>query len=354
MFVYVGTYTIPPDGKASGIEIYRFDEQTGSLEYVDTKIGVANPSFLAVHPSGDRLYAGERYLYAISEDQEGTATAYSRDPRTGALTLINHQSSHGVGPCYVSVDMTGRYVLVANYNSGSIAVLPIRADGGLDEAVSRISHSGSSIVVERQSEPHAHMIAPTPDGRAVLVADLGTDEIVIYHIDDNGILERAGAIAVDAGAGPRHFAFSPDGSSLYLLNELNSTLIAYDYDADHLAFPHRQTISTLPEGFTGENWPAQVVVSADGRFVYTSNRRHDTIAIFAVGDDRHLTQVAVTPTGGKEPRNFNISPDGNWLIAANQHSDTLVVFRRDQQTGLLHQHSDLIPSATPVCVVFAG
>ncbi|MCC6944057.1 MAG: lactonase family protein [Thermomicrobiales bacterium] len=352
MFVYVGTYTAP-DGNASGIEIYRFDEATGSLTHLGTKIGVANPSFLALHPDQQHLYAGERYLYTVGEGQQGEITAYSRDSSTGELTLINQQPSGGLGPCYVSVDASGKYVLVANYTSGSVAALPIQDGGGVGEATSIVQHTGSSVYVGRQGEPHAHMIAPSPDGKAILAADLGTDEVVIYTLE-GGVLDRAGAIAVDAGSGPRHFAFSPDGSSLYVLNELNSSLIAYDYDAERLAFPHRQTVSTLPDGFHGENWPAQIVVSPDSKFVYASNRGHDSIAIFAVGEDGVLTQVAVTSTGGTEPRNFNITPSGDWLLAANQNSDTIVVFRRDAETGMLHQHGEPVPSATPVCIVFAA
>ncbi|MGE3799315.1 MAG: lactonase family protein, partial [Thermomicrobiales bacterium] len=181
MYVYVGTYTEPPGGRASGIEVFRLDEETGSLEHVQTALGVANPSFLVLHPREHHLYAGERYLYAVNEGREGKVTAYARDSDNGNLSLINHQSSHGVDPCYVSTDIEGRTVFVANYTSGSIAALPILDDGSLGPASSTVQHQGSSVVAGRQEGPHAHMIAPTPDGAAVLVTDLGTDEVVIYR-----------------------------------------------------------------------------------------------------------------------------------------------------------------------------
>lgn len=356
MFVYVGTYTEPPGGQASGIEVFRFDDGTGALMPVQTAIGVANPSFLVLGAGGDALYAGERYLYAVNEGQEGKVTAFSRDAATGELTLINSQSSHGVDPCYVSLDASGRYVLVANYTSGSIAALPVNACGSLEPASSVVQHEGSSIIKGRQEGPHAHMIAPSPDGRAVLVADLGADEIVIYRFDESvGTLEREGAFMLDRGAGPRHFAFSPDGRMLYVLNELNSTLSVFDYDAEQLAFPHRQTLSTLPTYFDGRNDCAHVLVSPDGRFVYGSNRGHDSIAIFAVDPDSgELTVSDIVSTGGKEPRNFAIDPSGEWLLAANQHSDTIVRLRRDQDSGGLSQIGEPVPVPTPVCIVFAG
>lgn len=355
MFMYVGTYTDPPGGRASGIEVFQFDDETGDLRHVQTAMGVANPSFLALHPSEAQLYAGERYLYAVNEGEVGKVTAYSRDARTGDLTLINHQPSYGIDPCYVSIASDGQYVLVANYTSGSIAALPIEADGSLGEATSWVQHEGGSkVVADRQSGPHAHMIASTPDGKAVLVSDLGTDEVVIYGFAQ-GLLERVGAIALDAGAGPRHFAFGPDARSLYVLNELNSTLTTFAYNAEKLAFPHRQTQTTLPDGFSGPNATAHVLVSPDGRFVYASNRGHDSIAIFAVdAESGTLSKVAITLTGGAEPRNFALTPDGRWLLAANQNSDTIVPFRRDATTGLLERTSAPISVKTPVCIVFAA
>jgi 6-phosphogluconolactonase len=354
MFVYVGTYTEPPGGRASGIEVFRFDAGTGSLSHVQTAMGVANPSFLVL---GERaLYAGERYLYAVNEGQEGKVTAFARDAETGELQLLNSQSSQGVDPCYVSLAPGGRHVLVANYTSGSIAALPIAEEGSLGAASSAVQHEGSSVVTGRQEGPHAHMIAPTPDGRAVLVTDLGSDEVVIYRFDEGpGALVREGAFVLDAGSGPRHFAFSPDGERLYVLNELASTLSVYDYDGEQLAFPHRQTLSTLPRYFEDRNDCAHVVVAPDGRFVYASNRGHDSIAVFAVDPTTgELTLEGTTPTGGKEPRNFALDPSGNWLLAANQHSDTIMVFRRDGESGQLTQVGQPVPVQTPVCIVFAG
>jgi 6-phosphogluconolactonase len=242
MFIYVGTYSRPPQGNGEGIYGYRFDPDTGSLEHVHTTSGVVNPSFLALDREG-------RCLYAVNEGERGQVTAFQRDPDTGALSQINSQVSEGDGPCYVSVSFSGRYVLVANYGSGSVAALPVRDDGGLHPASSAVQHHGSSANPERQEGPHAHMIAPTPDNRFVLAVDLGIDRVVGYRLDDaNGSLaavgESAGAHA-EPGAGPRHFAFTPDGRYVFVINELASTLTAYAYDGDTGALEPLQTESTL-------------------------------------------------------------------------------------------------------------
>jgi 6-phosphogluconolactonase len=356
VFVYVGTYTNPPGGKASGIDILSFDPQSGALTPVETATGIANPSYLALAPGNHALYAGERYLYAAGELQEGVVTAFSRDSGTGSLTVLNSQSSHGVDPCYVSLDPTGKYVLVANYTSGSIAALPVSGDGSLEPASSVVQHEGSSIVTGRQEGPHAHMIAPTPDGQAILVTDLGTDAVVIYRLDtESGRLEREGAFLLEPGSGPRHFAFAPNGRYLYVINELSSTLSVFEYDAEKLAFPQLQSVSTLPDYFSGDNSCAHVVVSPDGQFVYGSNRGHDSIAIWSIDDSTgEVSRVDVTPTGGQEPRNFGIDPSGQWLLAANQNSDTIVVFQRDQKAGTVTQVGEPVDVPTPVCIVFAG
>ena len=348
-FLYTGAYTKPPQGHARGIEVYRFDDDTGSLDHVQTVTDIANPSFLAV--SGD-----QRFLYAVCESEGGAVAAFARDPKTGELSELNRQSSQGAGPCYVSVDASGKYALVANYGSGSIATLPIAGDGSLGEATSAVQHEGSSVNPDRQQEAHAHMIASTPDGRFVFATDLGMDQIVCYTLDtESGQLTRQGQAGATShpGAGPRHFAFSPDGNTVYVINELDSTLTVYAYDATSGALSAQQTISTLPDEFDGENTCAQVLVSPDGRFVYGSNRGHDSIAIFAIDEGSgQVTTVGHAPTRGNTPRNFTIDPSGNWVLAANQESDTVVTMRRIAETGVLSEPLSVFDMPSVVALVF--
>jgi 6-phosphogluconolactonase len=334
MFVYIGAYTDPPLGRARGIAVYRFDPVTGTLDHVQTVAGVANPSFLALNRDQSVLYAGE-------------------------LRLINEQLTHGADPCYVSLDPSGRYAMVANYTGGSVAVLPVAADGGLGPASTVLQHEGSSVRPEQQGA-HPHMIAPTPDGQFVLVSDLGTDQVVIYRLDgETGHLaaneQGTLALAEEPGAGPRHFAFAPGGRALYVINELASTLSVYAYDGDRGELRRLQTVSTLPEGYDGENSCAHVAVSPDGRFVYGSNRGHDSIAIWEVDTTTGTVRlVGHESTRGKTPRNFNLDPSGTWLLAANQDSDTVVTFRRDQESGGLAATAAVTPAASPVAILFAG
>src|SRR5680860_900202 len=224
VFVYVGAYTEKPNGKADGIYVFRFDSGSGELNPVQIVGGVANPSFLV-------LDGGQRFLYAVNELADGMVSAFARDTESGELTFLNSRSTHGADPCFVAMDATARYVLVTNYSSGSISAFPIAPDGSLEPASGVVQHEGSSVHPERQAGPHAHMIGPTPDGQSLLVTDLGADEVVIYRLDaGSGQLEREGAFLLDPGSGPRHFAFSPNGRTLYVLNELASTLSAFAYD----------------------------------------------------------------------------------------------------------------------------
>jgi 6-phosphogluconolactonase len=352
VFVYVGTYTEPPSGRAEGIYVLRFDTGSGSLTPVRTVTGVPNPSFLA-------LGADRQHLYAVNELTEGGVSAFARDPRTGELRALNRQLSHGADPCYVGLDTSGRFVLVANYSGGTVSALPIAAGGTLDPASSVIRHEGSSVDPTRQTRPHAHMIGSTPDGRYVLATDLGADRIVVYQLDTatGRLVPNASGppfAAAEPGAGPRHFAFAPNGRTVYVINELASTLTVYAYDGERGELRSRQTVSSLPVGFAGENSCAHVVVSPDGRFVYGSNRGHDSIAIWATDE----TSGEVTPAGhestrGKTPRGFALDPTGAWLLAANQDSDTIVTFRRDPGSGNLTATGQVTEIPSPVAVLFA-
>ena len=347
MFVYVGAYTEPPLGRANGISLFRFDSEAGVLAGGQTEYPAANPSYLTLDESG-------QHLYAVNELDDGQVTAFDRDAQSGTLTARNRQPSHGSAPCYVSIDSSGRYLLVANYAGGTIAALPITPDGQLDSASSVVKHEGASINPDRQEAPHPHMIAPTPDGRFVLVTDLGTDQILLYRLGlDTGRLDLGTAVDAPPGAGPRHFSFGARGRCLYVINELASTLMVYSYDGDRGALQPLQTVSTLPSDFEGVSTAAHVAVSPDGRFVYGSNRGSDTLAIWAVDEERgEITLVGHEPTRGKTPRGFAIDPTGRWLLAANQESDSIVVFRRDSVSGRLTWTGQVSDTPSPVAIVF--
>jgi 6-phosphogluconolactonase len=354
MFVYVGAYTEPPQGEAEGIAVFRFDPDSGALSPVQSVAGIANPSFLT-------LDAEQRHLYAVNELNEGGVTAFARDADSGILTTLNRQRSHGADPCYISLDASGRYVMVANYSGGSVAVLPITADGRLEPATSVIHHglAESSESSSRQEEPHPHMVAPAAGGRQILVTDLGLDRVFVYQLDvTTGRLapnERGAEwVSTPPGSGPRHFAFGADGRCLYVINELGSTLTVLTYEGESGEMRPVQTVSTLPEGFAGENACAHVVVSPDGRFVYGSNRGHDSIAIWRIGGEcGEVELVGHEPTRGQSPRNFSLDPSGDWLLVANQHSDTIVTFRRDRDTGTLTAAGPVTATPSPVAIVFS-
>lgn len=355
MLVYIGTYT---RGESEGIYVYRLDPASGALEFTGETMEAENPSFLALGPRGRRLYAvGE--VEELADEPGGGISAFAIDPTTGGLTFLNQQPSHGAGPCHLSVDATGRFVLAANYGSGSVAVLPIRGDGRLGAATDVVQHRGSSVHPRRQEGPHAHSITPGPGNRYAFAADLGVDKIMIYRLDlAQGKLEpnpNQPWVEIHAGAGPRHFAFHPEGRYAYLINELDSTLTAFAYDAADGTLEELQTISTLPEVYGGENFCADVHVAPSGKFVYGSNRGHDTVVTFAVDEATgELTYLGHESTQGETPRNFAIDPTGAFLLAANQDTDTVVSFRMDRETGELTPTGYVAEVPMPVCVKVTG
>ncbi len=352
LFVYIGTYT---KGESKGIYVYRFEPKTGKL----TKIGLAaetvNPSFVAIHPN-------HRFLYSVSEiddfqgKKSGAVSAFSIDGKTGLLTKLNTVSSKGSGPCYVKVDATGKTLLVANYGSGSIAAMPIKDNGELAEAASAIQHVGSGADKERQEGPHAHSINPSPDNRFAIVADLGLDEVLVYKLDAaNAVLtpNTPPFTKVAPASGPRHFAFDPAGKFGYVINEMKSTVTAFSYDKAAGTLKEIQTITTLPAGFTAETSTAEVQVHPSGKFLYGSNRGHDSIAAFTIDKKTGmLTAAGHTSTQGKTPRNFGIDPTGKFLFAANQDAGGVVVFRIDAKNGKLTPTGDKLDVPFPVCVKF--
>ncbi len=346
-FLYTGAYTEPPLGRARGIEVYRYDDDSGAIEHIQTVDDIANPTFLATSED-------DRHLYAVCEETGGAVAAFARNLETGRLTPLNRQPSGGNGPCHLSVHPAGAHVLVANYGSGSVAVLPIVADGSLEEPTCVVQHTGASVNPGRQEGPHAHMILTTPDGRYVLATDLGADEVITYTFDDeSGTLTRLRAMSTAPGAGPRHIAFSPDRGTVYVINELDNTLDVCDYDASSGVLSIRQTITSLPDGYAGETYCAHVIADTGGQVVYGSNRGHDSIVTWAVDAGTGSLRVAgFASTEGSFPRNFALDPDGNRLLVVNQKSDTMAVLIPDPETGLLSREAVRrdIPSA--VCLLF--
>ncbi len=341
----VGTYT---DLGAEGIYTCRLNIATGALECVDVQPGIENPTFLAIDPPGEHLYAA-----CEQTSGDGELTAYAID-RRGSLTLLNTARTGGAGPCHVQVDQTDSYVVAANYFGGSVCLLPIRDDGSLGARTDFVQHHGSSINPERQRQAHAHCVMIDRANTLVYACDLGMDAIVVYRIDHatGRLIEQSDLkVRAEPGDGPRHFTFHPDSAHAYAVNELSSTVSAYDYDAATGALAVKQRVSTLPAGWDGDNTCADIHVSPDGRFVYASNRGHDSLATFAVESETgRLTPRGQTSTRGKIPRNFLITPDGRLLLAANQNSGNIVTFWIDEASGELEYtgHEAAVPA--PVCL----
>ncbi len=352
--VYVGTYT-EEGSKSKGIYAFRYDAATSEITPLGLAAETTNASFVALHPNG-------RFLYAVNEVQNykgpnsGGVSAFSVDHATGKLTFLNEVSSRGADPCYITVDKTGKFVLVANYTGGSVAVFPVLADGKLGEASSFVQHTGKGVNPERQEGPHAHSIDLSPDNRYAMADDLGLDQLLVYKFDtSNGSLTPNDPpyAKLDPGAGPRHFALRPDGKFAYVVAEMGRTVTVFANDASSGKLHSIQTITTLPKDFTGRNDDAEIEVHPSGKFLYASNRGDDSIAIYSIDKSKGtLTQVAITHTGGKEPRNFEIDPTGTLLFAANQKSDNIVIFRIDQKTGQLTPTGKVLEVGAPVCVKF--
>jgi 6-phosphogluconolactonase len=314
-----------------------------------------NPGFLAIHPN-------HRYLYAVNEIAEyngrksGSVSAFTINHQTGKLTLLNKVPSGGSGPTHLVVDKTGKYVLVANYGAGSVAFLPILADGRLGNAGSVLPHTGHSVNAQRQEGPHAHSIYVSPDNRFAVSADLGTDQVYVYRFDAaKGTLtpNQPPFTTVPAGSGPRHFAFDPHSRFGYVIEEMGSSITEFTYDAAHGVLHSIQTVSTLPSNFKGSSTCAEVTISPSGKFLYGSNRGADSITVFAIDPVKGtLKPVEYVSTEGRTPRNFGIDPAARFLIAANQDSSNLVVFRIDAATGRLTPTGQKADAPSPTCVVF--
>lgn len=352
LLLYVGTYT---RGDSEGIYRFYMNPATGELTPAGVTAGVDNPSFLAIHPDLHTLYAVNEVM-EFDGKSGGALSAFHIEPNSGDLTFLNQQPTHGGAPCYVSVDADGKVVLVANYAGGNLATYLVQEDGSLSEPADLIQHSGSGPNPKRQEGPHAHSINLTPDNQYAVAADLGLDKVLIYRLDTTtGKLtsHEPPAATVPAGEGPRHFAFHPNGNFFYVINEMGSSVTVFAYDRDRTAFTPLQTISTLPTDWEGKSSCADIHLSPSGRFLYGSNRGHDSIAIFAV-DPIHGTLAAIghTSTGGRTPRNFAIDPTGSFLLAANQDTHSIVVFGIDREHGTLDATGIEAKVPMPVCLAF--
>ncbi len=349
-FVYVGTYTGP---KSKGIYVFRFGE-AGQATPAMLATQTPSPSFLAVDPT-------EHFLYAVNElsdyqnEKSGAVSAFSIDRKTGNLDFLNQVASKGTDPCYVALDKTGKYVLIANYSSGSTAVFPRMPDGKLGDASAVVQHTGHGPNPQRQEGPHAHQIEVTNDDRFAIASDLGLDELLVYRFDSEiGTVtpNNPPFARVDPGAGPRHFAFTPDGKFVYALAEMGSTITVFAFDSSKGVLQKLQTVSSLPKDFKGQSDAAEIVVHPSGKFVYASNRGDDSIVVFSIGADGKLTFVDRTPTHGKTPRGFAIDPTGRYLLVGNQASDNIVIFRIDAGSGRVKPTGRIVEAPSPVAVQF--
>ncbi len=351
-YVYIGTYT---KELSKGIYVAHFDASTGMLSKPELAAETTNPSFVAIRPC-------RRYLYSVGEmaqfdgKKSGAVSAFKIDPSTGKLRLLNQAESRGAGPCHVSVDKTGKYVLVANYGAGNAAVIAIKDDGSLGESTAFVQHEGSGPDSKRQKGPHAHSINLAADNRFAFVADLGLDKVMIYKFDQaKGTLvpNEMPFATVQPGGGPRHFAFHPGSRHAYVINEMGNTITVFNYDSAAGTLKEVQTVPTLPSDFTEKSYTAEVVVHPSGKFVYGSNRGHNSIAVFSVDQSTgRLTFVEHVSSKGKFPRNFCIDPTGGWMIVANQDTDNVLVYKIDQATGKITYADQEYTVGRPVCIRF--
>ena len=336
----VGTYT---EGRSKGIYVFEFDSRDGSSRIVDSVI-TSNPSFLSVSPDG-------QFVYAVNEESDGKISAFRFDKERGKLHFLNQVSSLGAHPCYITVDKKGKWVIAGNYSSGDIVVYAINKDGSLGALTAEVQHTGKSIT-PRQTSPHVHATVLSPDNKFLLATDLGIDKVMVYKFnDETGTLSISDSTArIQKGAGPRHLDFHPSGRWVYLLEELSGTVTFFNYKKGKLDM--KQTLSTLPPGYTGRFTSADIHVSSNGKYLYTSNRDSlNTISVFAIQpNEGYLRPIQSQSTLGKTPRNFNIDPSGNFLLVANQNSNEIVVLNVNKETGLLTDALKRISVGSPVCL----
>lgn len=348
--LYIGTYT---GEKSKGIYMAKFDSETGKLSEPELAAETESPSFLAFHPSKPWVYAVNE-VDSFKGEKAGSVTAFAIDPASGKLKQLNQVSTKGGGPCHVALDQTGKVCVVANYGQGNIASYQVGADGKLSEPVSVIQHEGRGINRSRQEHSHAHQIVFSPENKLVIAVDLGADRFYYYNVD-----LATGKLAVHEppfvtsapGAGPRHLAFAPNQRHAYSINELNNTVMFFRWLGLPQGLTPMMSLSTLPNGFEGENSTAEIEVHPNGKYLYGSNRGHDSIALFELPNTGVPKYVNTYTSGGKEPRHFTIDPSGKWMIVANQSTDNIVVYAIDKNTGALKPTGNQISVGKPVCVL---
>lgn len=345
-FVYFGSHSSRP---GAGFSLAHFDTDTGVLTKPEFLLEARAPAYFIIHPDG-------RHLYTCNSGAPGGVSAYEIEPHTGRLTLVNRALAGGGDTSYVSLDRTNRFALAANYDGGNIAAFALRPDGGIGDWTAFVQHTGKSVNPQRQTHAYAHSIVTDPANRFALVADLGVDKLFVYHFD-----EKTGALTpntpafvpIAPGSGPRHVKFHPNGRWVYLINEIASTVIAFNWDAANGALAEFQTISTLPTGFAGTSACAELEVHPNGRFLYGSNRGDDSLAVFTIDPDTgRLALVEHVSSGGKTPRNFAFDPTAHWIICTNHGSDNAVVFRVDATTGRLTRTGEPVTVPSPFCERF--
>lgn len=363
-YVYVGTYTDwelfgpprrnPPGERSQGIYVFPFDLATGRLGPRQLAAACDNPTYLTFAPSGKTLYATNE-VYRFHGEAAGAVSAFTIDAATGRLVLVNQVAVPGTGTCHAAVDSSGRYLLAANFGSGSVALFPLTSAGALQPASKWFQDEGAAGPNTRQATPHAHAFNLSPDNRLAVASEFSSDRLLLYRFDaDAGTLNAAemSPVKLAPGSAPRHLAFHPNGVFAYSVNEIDSTLTALRYDAAQGTLTALATISTLPPGFSGRNTAAEVVVHPSGKFLYASNRGHHSIAVFAIEADGRLQSKGHVGSGGRTPRGFSVDPSGRWLIAANQDTHNLVVFSVDAVTGQPHPTGQATEVRTPVCAKF--
>ena len=339
-------------GDKGAIHALTFDTQAGALKPLHRTTDIRNPFFLAISPDSRFLFATDAEKFGGPADE--FVAAFAIEGRTGVLKRLNAKSTRGSASCYLDVDATGSTVVVANYSSGSVAALPVQKNGSLGDAASFIQHSGSGSDPARQKGPNAHSIVISPDHRFALAADLGIDKILSYRLDAASAKltpnEAQPFAKMPPGSGPRHLTFHPDGRRVYGISELKNTVTVFDYAADSGTLAERQTISTLPAEFTGKSYCADLKITPDGRFLYGTNRGHDSIAAYRIADDGRLSLAAIEPSLGKGPQNLLITPEGRWLLCANMPGNSIVVFRIDPKTGILKASGEPVAIPMPSCI----
>ncbi len=348
--VFISAFARGADG---AIHAYQLELDTGQLKQVHRTTNVEQPFFMAVSPD-------DKFLYAIHAPEKfggevhGQVAAYEIVGRTGRLKLLNRQSTLGSAACYVDVDATGKTVLVANYSTGSVASLPVRKDGSLGEAASFIQHKGSSVDTARQEGPHAHCIVVSPDNRFVYAVDLGLDKVLGYRLEATSAKlspNRQPFVRTPPGAGPRHLTFHPNGRHVYVINELDNSVTVFEYESGAGMLIEQQTISTLPKDFDGKSYCADLKITPNGRFLYGTNRGHDSIAAYRIGDDGRLTLLGIEPSLGKGPQNLAITPGGELLLCANMPGNNVVVFQIDPKSGGLTHVGQPVSMPSPSCIM---